>query len=58
MLPPSVKPHQICRDKEKAIWQADDEAADAHYVALFNLGEEQRMLSVSLNELGYRIMLF
>lgn len=53
MLPPSVKPHQICRDGEKAIWQADDASADAHYVALFNLGEEKQTLSVSLEELGY-----
>lgn len=38
---------------EKAIWQADDEAADTHYVALFNLGEAEQDLSVSLEELGY-----
>ena len=53
MLPPSVKPHQICRDEEKAIWQADDMASNAHYVALFNLGEKEQELSVSLEELGY-----
>ena len=53
MLPPSVKPHQICRDDEKAIWRADDAKADTCYVALFNLGEREQSLSVSLEELGY-----
>ena len=53
MLPPSVKPHQICRDDQKAVWQADDNTADTHYVALFNLGDEKQELSVSLEELGY-----
>ncbi|MDE5892011.1 MAG: alpha-galactosidase, partial [Acetatifactor sp.] len=53
MLPPSVKPHQICRDSEKAVWRADDATANTHYVALFNLGEEEQKLSVSLEELGY-----
>lgn len=53
MLPPSVKPHQICRDDQKAVWQADDNTADVHYVALFNLGDEKQELSVSLEELGY-----
>lgn len=53
MLPPSVKPRQLSRDGEKAIWRADDPAADAHYVALFNLDEERQELSVSLEELGY-----
>lgn len=53
MLPPSVKPRQICRDKLKAIWRADDLAADVHYLAMFNLSEETRELSVSLEELGY-----
>ena len=53
MLPPSVKPRQLCRDEQKAIWRADDPAAGAHYVALFNLGKERQELSVSLEELGY-----
>ena len=53
MLPPQCRPHQICRNEERAIWQADHREAGKHYAALFNLSEKELELSVTLEELGY-----
>lgn len=53
MLPPSCKPSQLCRDDEKAIWQAHDEKTGKHYVALFNLSERDFIITATLDELGF-----
>ncbi|MBQ7934331.1 MAG: glycoside hydrolase family 27 protein, partial [Lachnospiraceae bacterium] len=53
MLDPATRPHQICRDDSKAIWEAVNKETGEHYVALFHLGESgEQMISVSLQELG------
>lgn len=53
MLTPDCRPHQLCRDEQKAIWQADNGKTGENYVALFNLSEKKTKLEVSLEELGY-----
>lgn len=53
MLNPETKPHQICRDEDKAIWEALNPATGEHYVALFHLGDDkEQRISVTLKELG------
>ncbi len=52
MLTPECKPWQICRDEQKAIWKATNEKTGQKYVALFNLGEEEKVLSVELQAAG------
>lgn len=52
MLTPECKPWQICRDDEKAIWRAANEKKGQKYVALFNLSEEEKVLSVELQAAG------
>lgn len=52
MLTPECKPWQICRDDEKAIWRAANEKTGQKYVALFNLGEEEKVLTVELRAAG------
>lgn len=52
MLTPECKPWQICRDDEKAIWRAANEKTGQKYVALFNLNEEEKVLSVELQAAG------
>lgn len=51
LLTPDCEPRQICRDEEKAIWAANNEEKDTHYVALFNLSEKEQMISVGLESL-------
>lgn len=55
MLDPAYRPHQICREEEKAIWTAcSDSAIDAKspvYLALFNLSENEQNISVSMSDL-------
>lgn len=53
MLTPDCIPHQICRNDEQAIWQADNPKTAENYVALFNLSEEVRTVEVTLRDLGY-----
>ncbi len=53
MLTPDCRPHQVCRDDNKAIWQADNGKTGENYVALFNLSEEKAVLEVPLQDLGY-----
>ena len=50
---PQYQPHQVYRDENKAIWQADDICGHEHYVALFNLSSKVQLLDVSLQDLGY-----
>ena len=52
MLTPECKPWQICRDDEKAIWRAANEKTGQKYFALFNLNEEEKVLSVELQAAG------
>lgn len=55
MLNPAYRPHQICRDEEKAIWTAcsdSDIGAEAPvYLALFNLSENEQSISISMSDL-------
>ena len=55
MQDPIYRPHQICRDEEKAIWMAykDDTAEQDNtiYIALFNLGEKAKEFSLLLTEI-------
>lgn len=48
MLPPSCKPRQLIRDKEKAIWTAVDAGAQKTYLALFNLSDETQTVEWNL----------
>lgn len=50
MLTPRCRPRQICLDEGKAIWKAANDETGARYVALFNLSEEETVLSVELRE--------
>lgn len=54
MLNPDIRPHQICRDEEKAIWTArkDNGEISPIYAALFNLGEETKEITLPLSEIG------
>ncbi|MBQ7926699.1 MAG: glycoside hydrolase family 27 protein, partial [Lachnospiraceae bacterium] len=55
MLNPMTRPHQLCRDECKAIWEAVNEETNEHYVALFHLGEgQEQYITVSLEELGVK----
>ena len=44
-------PHQISRSREEAVWTSRDDETGEIYAALFNLSEEERSVSVSLDEL-------
>lgn len=48
MLPPHIRPVQLCLDDKKAVWKAFDEHSDTVYVALFNLSEEAADISAEL----------
>ena len=52
LLSPDYRPKQICRDDDKAIWTAYNEKEDSRFVALFNLSDSNRSVSVNLNDLG------
>ncbi len=47
----TCRPWQIRRDDTRAVWTAADEADGSFYAALFNLSDENREISVSMNEL-------
>lgn len=50
MLTPRCRPRQICLDEGKAVWKAANDETGERYVALFNLDEEETVLSVELRE--------
>lgn len=50
MLTPRCRPRQICLDECRAVWKAANDETGERYVALFNLSEEERELSVELHE--------
>lgn len=52
MLTPDCKANQICLDKQKSIWMASNVKVGSHYVALFNLQDEEAEVSVALAEAG------
>lgn len=51
MLPPMCRPRQISLTQDRAVWTAAD-TGKAVYAALFNLGDEEQKIQVSLEELG------
>ena len=48
MLPPSVRPHQITRTDNEAVWYAKDDTTGTTYVALFNLSDAPQTVSSTL----------
>lgn len=51
MRDPAIRPRQLCRDDNKAIWLAQsDEKNSTTYVALFNLSEEEKELVLPLSQ--------
>ncbi len=56
MLDPAFRPHQICRDDQKAIWTAYRENAQETnsviYVAFFNLSDETMEISLPITAIG------
>lgn len=48
LLSPKVKPRQLCRDEEKAVWTAFHKENGERYVALFNFKEEAAQIYVSM----------
>lgn len=51
LLSHSSGARQIMRDKEQAIWFSKDTEKEAYYLALFNLSDKERNISVSPQEL-------
>jgi hypothetical protein len=43
---------QVRRSENECIWKSQDSGSDTLYVALFNLSDEERGISVTINELG------
>ena len=43
---------QICRTDEEAVWESKNSKTGKHYVALFNLSNEEREMQLDLSELG------
>ena len=52
MLTPKCRPRQLALDGEKAVWTAYDRETGDRYVALFNLSDEERWVSVDALEAG------
>jgi len=52
MLTPDCRPRQICLDGNKAAWKAYNEKEGIHYAALFNLSDEEAVVSTGLAEAG------
>ncbi len=49
----SINNRQIYRDNDKCVWAADIPDSNNKYVALFNLSDERRDVSVELTQLGF-----
>lgn len=54
MRTPDCKPRQICLEEGKAVWKAYNEKTGQCYAALFNLGEEEAVVAVEAEQLGFR----
>ena len=52
MLTPECRPRQLCLDDRKAIWKAQNEKTGECFIALFNLGEEEAQIGISLRDAG------
>lgn len=52
LLSHSSGARQIMRDKQQAVWCSKDTEEEAYYLALFNLSDEERRISVTLEEVG------
>ena len=54
MLTPDAKPHQLWRTDEEAVWEAVNEKTGEHFLALFNLSDEEREVGSAIegNENG------
>ncbi|QOV18098.1 glycoside hydrolase family 27 protein [Blautia liquoris] len=50
---PDCRPWQIHRDETQAIWTGCNETDGSFYVALFNLSDKEKEISVSLEELFF-----
>ena len=51
MLPPECRPHQVCRDEDQAIWTAHNGKTGETFVALFNLSDQARTISLAVEEI-------
>lgn len=51
MLTPECRPHQICRDDEKAVWCAFNAVTGEQFVALFNLSDNAAEVGCPLSAL-------
>ena len=51
MLTPDAKPHQIRRSEEEAVWEAVNEKTGEHFLALFNLSDEEREVEQDMDVL-------
>ena len=51
MLTPECRPNQIARDENEAIWAAENPKTGERYLALFNLSDEQRPVTMDFTEL-------
>ena len=49
MLTPDCRPHQVCRDEEKAVWTAENAKLSARYTALFNLSDAIAPVSAAVD---------
>jgi hypothetical protein len=56
LLTPECRPKQIERNEEYAVWTAYNEKEDSFYTALFNLSDENRIVEVSIEDLGAAVM--
>lgn len=51
MLTPDCKPHQVLRTDKEAVWKAYDSNTGLRYVALFNLSDDENIVSVDLDKI-------
>ena len=52
MLTPYCRPRQLARDDNRAVWTCENEKTGERYAALFNLSDEEGIVSAALEELG------
>lgn len=50
MLPPDIRPRQLRRSEEEAVWTAERAGDGTAYLALFNLSDGERTASVRVSE--------
>lgn len=51
MASPACKPDMVVLNDEKSIWTACDESSGLQYMALFNLSEQERTVTVNIHNL-------